>query len=311
MPLKESHAKLAALTVLAASFAFLLILAVGHVLTTGGGAGQEISESGAPIPYGRNTLLADLSGSDLTGADQTLQPTSFSKRKPENALPSLSTIENGQGIVFSLAGLKAPEVSSDRLPAGPSRLLHPSSRRTLAGMPVTPSEDASLGSLALTSDGNEISLTPAFDPETTCYEATVDAASVDFAATRGQDAAGIMAVTVGGRTNTLNSPKASISSAASLTEAATTTISVTVQAVDGVTIRTYRVVITRPAAPAVPNVTIEDSPGRYATGLGLPDSTSTGSGPVTHDLQLTVDPGQRQPWLDDTTFTAPIAPGVS
>ncbi len=154
-------------------------------------------------------------------------------------------------------------------------------------------------------------MTPAFDPETTHYEATASIADIAYEATRGGMAGGITAVTIDGETVTLSPPNASRTGRIALTEGDITDFSITVQAQDGVTTRTYHVAFARPAAPSVPDVTIEASHSEYVAGLGNLGFTITRDGGFAHDLDQTVNLYQHQPWLTDTTFDVTISAGDS
>ncbi len=276
---KRNPAKLVPKRITVVFLAFFLIFALGPVSNTVPVSGHDLPESAALIPSGQAASEAALDGQSASnsGGGTAYEPA------------EISYVEGNGGISFSLAGLRAPEAGRDGVNPLPPPVLEPPPDMPSVATQVTPSQDATLESLTLTADGSEVSLSPAFDPDTTQYEATVLASTVSFVATKSPSAAGITSVTRGSQTTTFGPPNASVTAAPALTEGAITDITLTVQARDGVTTRTYHVAVARPADPSVPDVTIEASRSEYVAGLGSLGFTITRDGGLTDDLDLTVN----------------------
>ena len=174
---------------------------------------------------------------------------------------------------------------------------------------MAPEENAALGELAATADGQAVTLTPAFDGDITFYTATVDAASVSVSASAAATGAGIDRTSAGDVTLELHPPGSPVTTGADLAEGTITTVSLRVRAADGVTTKTYHLFLSRPADPSVPDVTIEAATAEYFAGMGALLFTLTREGPTTDSLNVTVNFTQEQPWLSDTSHTVTFAAG--
>jgi len=119
--------------------------------------------------------------------------------------------------------------------------------------PTVPAlEDASLVSLTVVKEGTRAALAPGFDPDVTLYGLTVDAAAVKVVAETTAAGARIVSTTIGAETTVQDPPGNRLSASVSVAEGAVTRFSVTVQARDGVTTRTYHLDLHRsgPASSA-------------------------------------------------------------
>ncbi|MCY4558009.1 MAG: hypothetical protein OXF79_16910 [Chloroflexi bacterium] len=174
---------------------------------------------------------------------------------------------------------------------------------------VAPEQDASLSDINVTVNGESVTLAPPFDPDTTHYTATVNSERVFFGASVTQPAAGIDQTSVGDETTSLDPPGATVTDFADLTEGAITTASVRVLASDGVTTKTYHLFLSRPADPAVPDITISADAAEYTAGLSEGFFTLRREGDTADSLDVTVKFTQEQPWLTDTAHTVTFAAG--
>ena len=172
-------------------------------------------------------------------------------------------------------------------------------------------ENANLSDIRVTANGALVSLVPQFDPDTTHYAATTDAESASVMALAAGAGAGIDLTSVGDTVNDLDPPGVVVTTEATLTEGAITTVSIRVRAADGVTTKTYYLLLSRPADPAVPDITIQATPSSYVAGLGDLAFTITRSGNTTDDLDLTVNLTKDQPWVSFSSFTTTIHAGGS
>ncbi|MDE2778788.1 MAG: hypothetical protein OXI91_03815 [Chloroflexota bacterium] len=168
---------------------------------------------------------------------------------------------------------------------------------------VAHDEDASLGQFRVTANGEAVALVPQFDPATTLYTVTVAAESVDVIAAVARTGAVIDRVSVGDNTLTLDSLIGLVTVPADLTEGATTVVSLRVRAADQVTTETYYVILSRPADPSVPDITIQATPSEYVAGIGTLSFTVTRGGPRDDAPGVTVNFTQDEDWLSDTTRT--------
>ena len=174
---------------------------------------------------------------------------------------------------------------------------------------MAPEQNAALGELAVTADGQAVTLTPAFDGDITFYTATIDAASVSVSASAAGTGAGIDRTSVGDETMDVDPPGSPVTTEADLAEGAITIVSLRVRAADGVTTKTYHLFLSRPADPSVPDITIEARTAEYVAGMGGLFFTLTREGPTTDSLDVTVNFTQDQPWLPGTSYTATFAAG--
>ena len=174
---------------------------------------------------------------------------------------------------------------------------------------MAPEQNAALRELAVTADGQAVTLTPAFDGDITFYTATVDAASASVSASAAGTGAGIDRTSVGEETMDLDPPGSPVTTEADLAEGAITIVSLRVRAADGVTTKTYRLFLSRPADPSVPDITIEAKTAEYVAGMGALTFTLTREGPTTDSLDVIVNLTQDHPWLSGPSYTATFAAG--
>ena len=176
---------------------------------------------------------------------------------------------------------------------------------------VAPEQDASLSSLSVTASGETVALVPQFDPATMIYTATVDAETVSVSATAAGSGAVINRTSVGDDTTDLDSPGSMASTDADLAEGATTVVSMRVLAADEATTETYYVLLSRPADPSVPDITIEAENSEYVAGIGPLIFTLTRDGDTADSLDVNANLVQAQEWLSDVSETATFAAGDS
>ena len=196
----------------------------------------------------------------------------------------------------------AQPVNSDAMLIGPS------------GTPplqVSPDEDASMGGLTVTSGGDDVALTPAFDAAITRYVATIDAESVDVTAYATRLDAAIDRVTVAGATTVPDSPDNQLDTSVNLVEGAITPFSLRVLAKDGVSTGDYRIDFSRPAPDTVSDITIESSHAQYIAGFELLELTLTREGDTTDSLDVTLNLDQTQAWLSTASFTVTFPAGAN
>ncbi len=174
---------------------------------------------------------------------------------------------------------------------------------------VAPEQDASLSDLDVTVNGASITLDPTFDPDTTHYTATDNSERVFFTGSVTQPGAGIDQTTVGDETLNWNPPGTILATSADLTEGAIVAASLRVLASDGVTTKTYHLFLSRPADPAVPDISMAANNAEYTAGLGQVSFTLTREGDTADSLDVTVNFTQERPWLSDTAHTATFAAG--
>ena len=191
--------------------------------------------------------------------------------------------------------------------AAPDPLHQPDSMRGQ----VAPQEDATLSSLSVTASGEPVALVPQFDPATTIYTATVDAESVSVSATAAGSGAVIDLTAVGDDTTDLDPLSSTASAQADLPEGATTVVSMRVRAADDATTETYHVLLSRPADPSIPDITIEAENSEYVAGIGPLTFTLTRDGDTADSLDVNVNVVQAQEWLSDLSETATFAVGDS
>lgn len=154
-------------------------------------------------------------------------------------------------ISFSLAGLASSEPRFNGLPSSPSTETDRPSPFAPVALPVPALEDASLMSLTVLNAGTRAPLAPGFDPDVTLYGLTVNSDAVLVVAETTEAGARIVSTTIGDETTVHNPPGNRFSTGVSLAEDAVTRVSITVQAPDGVTTRTYHLDLSRPG-PASP-----------------------------------------------------------
>ena len=179
----------------------------------------------------------------------------------------------------------------------------------LASQQVAPEQDASLSNIDVTVNGESVTLVPTFDPDTTHYTATVNSERAILSASVTQPAAGIDQTRVGDETLSLDPPGDRVTTSADLTEGATTTASLRVLASDEVTTKTYHLFLSRPADPAVPDISMAANTAEYTAGLGGLSFTLTREGDTSDGLDVTVNFTQEQAWLSDAARTATFAAG--
>ena len=296
---KQLSAKIGTISTRIVLLAFCLMFAPAPLSNAGPASGHTLSESPAPEPSGQATLDTDLTGQSamLIEGSRAHLPDGF--RPPEE----------GEGVNFSLAGLKAPEAGGKLLQPVSSPKLAPTSGEPSVAMQMGTDMEAALATLTITADGSAISLTPPFDPDTTYYEATVNSSPVNMRATKTDGSEGITSSTSSAGTGTFNPPSASVGLQETPAEGAITDVFFTVQATDGVTTRTYQVALSRPAMPEIPDVTIESSRSEYVAGLGILGFTITRTGGAADELDLTLDVLQQQQWLVDGPFMVTLPAG--
>ncbi len=174
---------------------------------------------------------------------------------------------------------------------------------------VAPEQDASLSEIDVTVNAESVTLVPTFDPDTTHYTATVNSERVILFGSVTQPAAGIDQASVGDETFSLDPPGNVVAKDANLTEGATTTASLRVLASDGVTTKTYHLFLSRPADPAVPDISMAANTAEYTAGLGQVSFTLTREGDTADSLDMAVNITQERPWLTDTARTATFEAG--
>ena len=171
---------------------------------------------------------------------------------PDHGSSDNGLAPNLRVISFSLAGLVSSEPRFNGLAPVPTTVTDRASPFT----PVTPAvpalADASLMSLTVVKDGTGAALAPGFAPDVTHYGLTVDAAVVNVVAETADAGARIVSTTIGGETTVQDPPGNRLSAGVSLAEGVVTRFSVTVQAPDGVTTRTYHLDLSRPGPSAAP-----------------------------------------------------------
>ena len=205
-------------------------------------------------------------------------------------------------ILFSTAsGASANQTSENG--TDPFRQNDPSAQQ------VAPEQDASLNEFEVTVNGELVTLVPTFDPDTTHYTATVNSERVILFGSVTQPAAGIDQTSVGDETFSLDPPGNVVAKDANLTEGATTTASLRVLASDGVTTKTYHLFLSRPADPAVPDISMAANTAEYTSGLGGLYFTLTREGDAADSLDVAVNITQEHPWLTDTARTATFEAG--
>ena len=155
-------------------------------------------------------------------------------------------------ISFSLAGLASSEPRFNGLVPALSTVTDRPDPSTPVTPPVPAPEDASLVSLAVVEDGTGAVLAPGFDPDVTHYGLTVNAAAVNVVAETTVVGARIVSTTIGDETTAQDPPGNRLSADVSVAEGSVNRFSVTVQARDGVTTRTYYLDLSRPGPVSVP-----------------------------------------------------------
>ena len=184
-------------------------------------------------------------------------------------------------------------------------------RHPVAGH-MTSEQDATLESLSVNTGGEQVAaLAPQFDPATTLYTATVEAESVVVTGAATAAGAGIDRTSVIDQTVDLDPPASDTSTLVNLTEGATTVVSMRVRAADKVTTETYYIILSRPADPSVPDITIEADPSEYVAGIGPLTFTLTREGDTADSLDVSVNLIQTQEWLSTLSETATFAAGDS
>ena len=183
-----------------------------------------------------------------------------------------------------------------------------SGRPGVAPQQVPQEEDARLRDLRLIAGGAVVTPTPAFDPDTTRYVATIEHETVNVSAVSPHADAVIDRITVAGETTVLDSPSNLLDTNVDLVEGAITPFSLRVMAEDGVTTGEYRIDFSRPAEETVPDITIESSHTQYIVGFDLLEFTLTREGNVG-DLDVTLNLDQTQEWLTTTSFTVTFEAG--
>ena len=164
---------------------------------------------------------------------------------------------NGPGLnlrvlSFSLEGLTAP---SQRFSSFTSATLaegEPPFGSSSTAMEDNTLEDASLISLAVAVNGAAAILTPEFAPDVTRYELATNADMVSVTAETTVSGAQIIATTVGDETTGLDPASTRLFTSVAVAAGATTEISVTVLAQDGMTTQTYYVEVFRPGPMPYP-----------------------------------------------------------
>ena len=220
-------------------------------------------------------------------------------------------------FIFDVASAHgAPQIAADpsgqRMPGpGVNEAAAPTTQLHAAPAQVAPDQDATISSLTLTAGGSNVALNPSFDPETTSYTATVDAASVEVQASATRLAAGFIATVTGDTALTVTPVTNTLTVDIPLAEGRITDFSFTVRAEDEAATKTYHVAFSRPAADTVPDVTIEANRSEYVAGLEALVFTFTRGGDTTEDLEVTVNLVQTQAWLNFTSFTAIFHAGGS
>ena len=185
----------------------------------------------------------------------------------------------------------------------------PFRQNDLAAQQVAPEQDASLSNFDVTVNGEPVTLVPTFDPDTTHYTATVNSERAILSASVTQADAGIDQTRVGDETLSLDPPGDRVSTSADLTEGSITTASLRVLASDEVTTKTYHLFLSRPADPAVPDISMAANTAEYTAGLGGLSFTLTREGDTADSLDVTVNFTQEQAWLSDAAHTANFAAG--
>ena len=170
-----------------------------------------------------------------------------------------------------------------------------------------PTEGPTLLSLSVT--GGTVIMNQAFRPEITRYTAQVGASDVRVTVGVGANS-NIKSYTVDGMGTSLGSSNTvSAVIRATVPEGAISYVTVTVESDDASATRTYRVILLRPADPAVPDITIAANTAEYTAGLGTMLFTLTREGDTADSLDVTVNITQEQDWLDSTVHTATFAAG--
>ena len=166
-----------------------------------------------------------------------------------------------------------------------------------------PSDDATLGGLALAdTDANAVTLSPAFAAAITSYTATVlhDVTGVKVTPRVGQEDA---TVTVDGSAVQSGAASSTVS-----LSAGANTIDVVVTAEDGESTRTYRVVVTRNAAPTELTLSTDAASDTAAEDAGSVTVTATLNRPAgTNGVEVTLAAGTASTATASDDYTLPAA----
>ena len=174
-----------------------------------------------------------------------------------------------------------------------------------------PAADATLSSLTLTVGNEAIPLSPSFDPDTTSYLAETESEQVIVEAITTKIDASIVSFTVGDKTDVPELEEDKLTTRFEVMEGGLTDFSLTVKAADGVTLKTYYVLFSRPSEQSLPEILIEASHNEYVAGLGILGFTLSRTGDTASSLDLTVNFTQDQNWLSPTSHDIAIPAGQS
>ena len=174
-----------------------------------------------------------------------------------------------------------------------------------------PAADATLSSLTLTVGNEAIPLSPSFDPDTTSYLAETESEQVIVEAITTKIDASIVSFTVGDKTDVPELVEDKLTTRFEVMEGGLTDFSLTVKAADGVTLKTYYVLFSRPSEQSLPEILIEASQNEYVADLGILSFTLSRTGDTASSLDLTVNFTQDQSWLSPTSYDITIPAGQS
>ena len=219
----------------------------------------------------------------------------------------IAVFVGGSGRALASSARDGPPGS---LPALLGEGSHNASGRTISAATTDgQSDNATLGSLTLTSEDGPIPLSPAFDPDITFYSTTVEAETVLVDATTAKDTASIVSYTAGDKTEVPESEEGKLATRLQLLEGAVTDFSLTVKAEDGATLETYHVLFSRPARQSLPEITLQASRRVYVVGWGGLSFTLTRTGDLSDGITANVNFAQTENWLLETSHAAVIPPG--